>query len=187
MIKRFDTLPQPINPSENCNITFEKLKEFGTVYVLEKNNKIEEYDLNKSPKSLFDVSQNYFSDGFGGSWCYKDYNKTWSDNKIILYEQIFEILRNKAEKFDNIFKVLSCSFTEDMKIKIISAYLNGFYGTMYGGSPEKEKVLFIEPSFIGNGGKLYYIWGWPGPDFNIYEPKQYGKTWALTKEELTKQ
>lgn len=31
---------------------------------------------------------------------------------------------------------------------------------------------------------FYYIWGWPGPDANRYEAKDYGKSWAFTKEEL---
>lgn len=29
-----------------------------------------------------------------------------------------------------------------------------------------------------------YVWGWPGPDYNIYNLDDYGKTWAFSKEEL---
>ena len=29
-----------------------------------------------------------------------------------------------------------------------------------------------------------YVWGWPGPDYNLYRFEEYGKTWAFTKEEL---
>jgi len=29
-----------------------------------------------------------------------------------------------------------------------------------------------------------YIWGFPGPDYNIYKFSDYGLTWAFTKEEL---
>ena len=29
-----------------------------------------------------------------------------------------------------------------------------------------------------------YIWGWPGPDYNIYTIDNYGKYWAFTKEEI---
>lgn len=32
---------------------------------------------------------------------------------------------------------------------------------------------------------LYYEWGWSGPDFNRYFLSGYGKTWALTEEEIT--
>ena len=31
-----------------------------------------------------------------------------------------------------------------------------------------------------------WVWGWPGPDYNIYLRKDYGWTWAYTKEELLK-
>lgn len=31
---------------------------------------------------------------------------------------------------------------------------------------------------------FYFIWGWPGPDFNTYEMKDYGKSWAFTKDEV---
>lgn len=30
----------------------------------------------------------------------------------------------------------------------------------------------------------YYIWGWPGPDYNIYSKENYGKDWAFTKQEM---
>ena len=28
------------------------------------------------------------------------------------------------------------------------------------------------------------MWGWPGPDYNIYYFKDYGYTWAFDREEL---
>lgn len=31
---------------------------------------------------------------------------------------------------------------------------------------------------------FYYIWGWPGPDFNTYTIQTYGYGWALTKDEI---
>ena len=31
---------------------------------------------------------------------------------------------------------------------------------------------------------FYYIWGWPGPDFNTYTAKTYGRGWAFTKDEI---
>ena len=30
----------------------------------------------------------------------------------------------------------------------------------------------------------YFVWGWPGPDFNLYEEDNYGITWAFTRKEL---
>ena len=44
----------------------------------------------------------------------------------------------------------------------------------------KKRSLYLskdEDCFI-------YIWGMPGPDANFYEFKDYGVTWAFTKDEL---
>lgn len=30
----------------------------------------------------------------------------------------------------------------------------------------------------------YLVWGWPGPDVNLYEEDNYGITWAFTRKEL---
>ena len=30
----------------------------------------------------------------------------------------------------------------------------------------------------------YLVWGWPGPDVNMYDKNNYGITWAFTREEL---
>ena len=66
-----------------------------------------------------------------------------------------------------------------------------FYSLMY---PDFVKFHSAEEQFIPiktlsvrwNPTKtlFYYIWGWPGPDCNIYDANNYGKTWAFTKEEL---
>lgn len=29
-----------------------------------------------------------------------------------------------------------------------------------------------------------YVWGWPGPDINLYTIKTYGKGWAFSEEEI---
>lgn len=67
------------------------------------------------------------------------------------------------------------------------AVKEGFYGTMYG-QPYNDgiQIIHIEPNEAKlDGIGLYYEWGWPGPDFNRYFLHDYGKTWALTKEEIT--
>ena len=33
---------------------------------------------------------------------------------------------------------------------------------------------------------FFYVWGWPGPDYNEYTADTYGKGWAFTKEEIYK-
>ena len=65
-----------------------------------------------------------------------------------------------------------------------------FYGTMYGGPYGKSKfdrILEINKKdikFCKNADAFYYIWGWPGPDANIYYIKDYGITWAFNEEDF---
>lgn len=67
------------------------------------------------------------------------------------------------------------------------------WGEMYGRdhlhSLNEPPLQYIEiyKSQLGRSKKddcVFYIWGWPGSDCNIYFFKDYGKTWAFTKEEL---
>ena len=66
-----------------------------------------------------------------------------------------------------------------------------FYSLMYPDfvkfhSAEEQIIPIKTLSVRWNPTKtlFYYIWGWPGPDCNIYDANNYGKTWAFTKEEL---
>lgn len=66
------------------------------------------------------------------------------------------------------------------------------YGTMYGeaypGSVGQGRIIEITSYKIlkGNHGKIaiYYEWGWPGPDYNLYQISDYGITWAFSEEEI---
>lgn len=68
-----------------------------------------------------------------------------------------------------------------------------FYGTMYGMPKEKDRVIKIETRKIhnfvfdwdGKGPGIIYLWGWPGPDGNVYLLSDYGETWAFSETELT--
>lgn len=61
-------------------------------------------------------------------------------------------------------------------------------------SPYREKELTLEEQIVDidtdelrwadDKSCFFYIWGWPGPDFNKYTPDTYGKGWAFTKEEI---
>lgn len=33
---------------------------------------------------------------------------------------------------------------------------------------------------------IYFVWGWPGPDYNIYRFADYSKTWSFDEGELEK-
>lgn len=82
-------------------------------------------------------------------------------------------------------------------ITLFKAMKNGFYGYLYGrklGAEEFDKIVFYETKKIGHLGnpkifiKLYpkemeIVVGYQEYCFS-FNFKDYGKTWALTKEEL---
>ena len=66
-----------------------------------------------------------------------------------------------------------------------------FYSLMYPNFVKfysvEEQIVPIKTSFVRwNPTKtlFYYIWGWPGPDCNMYDANNYGETWTFIKEEL---
>lgn len=62
-----------------------------------------------------------------------------------------------------------------------------FYGCMYGYADVGEKILAMNVN-LNDLSKteecFFYIWGYPGPDFNTYEFSDYGKTWAFNIEDF---
>ena len=65
------------------------------------------------------------------------------------------------------------------------------YVTMYGLHKSEDKILKIKTSDISHcvfnwdGEPAFiYIWGFPGPDYNVYKMSDYGETWVFTKKEL---
>lgn len=85
------------------------------------------------------------------------------------------------------------------KEKILEMYNNpsveAIYGFMYGqpfieyadGSQKPDKVIQILKSELRlskDKDSFFYVWGWPGPDYNQYKFKDYGKTWVFTDKEL---
>lgn len=78
---------------------------------------------------------------------------------------------------------------QDLITKLIQA--KKVYLTMYGLNKRKDTIMNIHTSEISNfvlnwdGEPAFiYIWGWPGPDFNVYKMSDYGETWAFTEKEL---
>jgi len=67
-----------------------------------------------------------------------------------------------------------------------------FYGRMYGRVEDKilnmcvnsKPPLGINFNKIGDYEYFSYIWGWPGPDYNNYFFRDYGKTWAFTMSDF---
>ena len=63
------------------------------------------------------------------------------------------------------------------------------WGEMYGRpcTDSDAIIIDIEKKSLHrtvNDDSVIYIWGWPGPDGNIYNYSDYGETWAFTPEEL---
>lgn len=65
------------------------------------------------------------------------------------------------------------------------------YGLMYGcrnkNSDIEDDIVRIntaELEWSKDKTKFYFVWGWPGPDFNTYTREDYLRTWALSKQAL---
>lgn len=71
-----------------------------------------------------------------------------------------------------------------------SADTEYIYGEMYGlheGARVKRRFLKINREELRLSVQkdcLLFQWGWPGPDINFYEFKDYGDTWAFRKEDI---
>ena len=48
------------------------------------------------------------------------------------------------------------------------------------------KIKTSELEWSKDHNTFFYIWGWPGPDYNRYTFDTYGKGWAFTKKEIIK-
>jgi len=67
---------------------------------------------------------------------------------------------------------------------------NTIWGEMYGRPCTDPDAIIIDIKKESlnrtiNDDSVIYIWGWPGPDGNIYKYSDYGITWAFTPEELS--
>ena len=62
------------------------------------------------------------------------------------------------------------------------------YAFMYGFREDNlDHIIDIDVKdlhFSTTNRSMIYIWGGPGPEYNTYFFKDYGETWAYTKEEL---
>ena len=87
-------------------------------------------------------------------------------------------IRNKLFFLENIEEELGIEL-----ITLFKALKNG----IWENDKYCNKILYLKPedfTIILKEKYIYYEWGWPGPDYFIYYFNDYGKTWALTKEEL---
>lgn len=164
------------------SLTFDDLRD-KLVFTVDELGRIERHNLKADPKELFDISGSRFSDGWGGSWYYVDFGKTWAFDALILMWPRYDNFRSDHESLINISRALRSD--DKYAVKVIRAYLNGFYGTLYGEQyTDGVTVTKIKRPSVDRDGNMFIIVGMPGPDVIKYCAKDYGKTWALTEEEL---
>ena len=66
------------------------------------------------------------------------------------------------------------------------------YSLMYSptkasGESLDDQIIEIKTSQLRwsrDGKEFIYVWGYPGPDYNIYTLQTYGRGWAFTKNEI---
>ena len=73
--------------------------------------------------------------------------------------------------------------------KIAKAKTDGIWGTKYGMDKHNDTdILHIDPNSLHfDEDGMVFIWGWPGPDYNLYKYSDYGNTWALMEREIRMQ
>ena len=76
-------------------------------------------------------------------------------------------------------------------LKEIFQTISVIYSRLYTNADEtfveNNTIIEIETgnlSWSKDGKTAYYIWGWPGPDYNIYSRENYKTDWAFTKQEM---
>lgn len=168
---------------KKSKMNFEQLKEKKIVYVMF-GETIEDYDVSKH--HLFDIGGMKFSNGFGGSWYYSDYGKTWSFVLDDLVKNKFNQYSKDHHRWENIKRVWKSDLSKDNKAKLTQALTNGFYATMYGEHYCKDsQTIYLngEDVALWSAFEMCYVWGWPGPDFSIYKVEDYGLSWVLDEKD----
>lgn len=77
-------------------------------------------------------------------------------------------------------------FNDDKSQPYIYGYMYGHKYINTSNGKELDRIIKIEKEKLQDTGNdsFYYRWGWPGPDINIYNWKDYGITWSFNKEDL---
>jgi hypothetical protein len=95
------------------------------------------------------------------------------ENGPFYWEWIFPVMTNK--------EILDIYNSDNTK---------NIYGYMYGKKFDDKnlnKIIEIDKESLDigrNKDRFFYVWGYPGPDYNVYLFKDYGKTWAFSREEI---
>lgn len=111
-------------------------------------------------------------------------------DKLPYLDDAWQEQRNKLGQLEDIEEELGIDL-----VTLFKALKNGIWASMYGEKVEKGTtltfinknvlVIIFEPFIPEEDFKPHFIYRWGMPnDYSIYYLKDYGKTWALTKEEL---
>lgn len=74
---------------------------------------------------------------------------------------------NRVMAHDQVYSLMYCPYRDKVPLKDQIVKIKT---TRLKWAPDKESFA--------------YFWGVPGPDYNVYVEKTYGKGWAFTKEEI---
>ena len=61
------------------------------------------------------------------------------------------------------------------------------YSPQRTSDPIENQIVELQTSRLrwnNEKDEFVYVWGFPGPDYNLYTRNTYGKGWAFSKEEI---
>ena len=105
-----------------------------------------------------------------------NYMKDWAFTVEGFGEKMSEINLDTNKSLKEIFQTIPIIYSR-------------LYTNADGTSAENNTIIEIETgnlSWSKDEETAYYIWGWPGPDYNIYSRGYYKTDWAFTKQEMEK-
>ena len=110
--------------------------------------------------------------------------------------QIVMFVRHQTHIVDNCAWLIMVSVNADHFVTVTSECYNSlivFVFVNYNSiiQTKEEQIIEIKTQKLEwpvapevASEEFLFVWGWPGPDYNTYLRKDYGQTWAYTKEEL---
>ena len=110
------------------------------------------------------------------TFTWHDYMKDWAFIVGVWGKRMRKINLDTNKSLKEIFQTIPVIYSR-------------LYTNADGTSAENNTIIEIETdnlSWSKDEEIAYYIWGWPGPDYNIYSRGNYKTDWAFTKQEMEK-
>lgn len=70
--------------------------------------------------------------------------------------------------------------------RIFSLMYSPHLSNQMGIEEQIIRIFTSDLKWTYDKSQFMYVFGWPGPDFNVYTAETYGKGWAFTKQEIIK-